>query len=65
MIAVKKCHSILLFAYRYSINRPGHLLNFWTLRVGANSRWALIWGWALIKFTTFSARVVCLFCTKQ
>ena len=24
------------FAYRiYSINRPGRLLNFWTLRVGA------------------------------
>ena len=26
----------------YSINRPGRLLNFWTLRVGAYSRWALI-----------------------
>ena len=26
-------------AYRiYSINRPGRLLNFWTLRVGAYSR---------------------------
>ena len=38
-------------AYRiYSINRPGRLLNFWTLRVGAYSRWALIRGWALIKF---------------
>ena len=34
----------------YSINRPGRLLNFWTLRVGAYSRWALIRGWALIKF---------------
>ena len=33
------------FKYRiYSINRPGRLLNFWTLRVGAYSRWALIRG---------------------
>ena len=48
----------------YSINRPGHLSNFWTLRVGAYSRWALIQGWALIKFSTFSASVVCLFCNK-
>ena len=48
----------------YSINRPGRLLNFWTLRVGANSRWALIRGWALIKFSTFSASEVCLFCNK-
>ena len=32
--------SLLRFiTYRiYSINRPGRLLNFWTLRVGANSR---------------------------
>ena len=34
----------------YSIKRPGHLFNFWTFRVGAYSRWALIRGWALIKF---------------
>ena len=34
----------------YSIKRPGRLLNFWTLRVGAYSRWAFIRGWALIKF---------------
>ena len=32
---------------------PGRLLNFWTLR-----------GWALIKFSTFSASEVCLFCNK-
>ena len=48
----------------YSINRPGCFLNFWTLRVGAYSRWALIQGWALIKFSPFSASVVCLFCNK-
>ena len=43
-------------AYRiYSIKRPGRLLNFWTLRVGAYSRWAFIRGWALIKFLPFSA----------
>ena len=48
----------------YSINCPGHLLNFWTLRVGAYSRWALIRGWALIKFSPFSASEVCLFCNK-
>ena len=46
----------------YSINRPGRLLNFW--RVGAYSRWALIRGWALIKFSPFSASEVCLFCNK-
>ena len=52
-------------SYRiYSINRPGRLLNFWTLRVGAYSRWALIRGWALIKFSPFSASEVCLFCNK-
>ena len=44
--------------------RPGRLLNFWTLRVGAYSRWALIRGWALIKFSLFSASEVCLFCNK-
>ena len=49
----------------YSINRPGRLLNFWTLRVGAYSRWALIRGWELIKFSPFSASVVCLFCNKR
>ena len=69
-----KCHTVpsaplsfqtLIPAYRiYSINRPGRLLNFWTLRVGAYSRWALIRGWALIKFSPFSASEVCLFCNK-
>ena len=44
----------------YSINRPGRLLNFWNLRVGAYSRL----GWALIKFSPFSASEVCLFCNK-
>ena len=39
----------------YSIKRPGRLLNFWTLRVGTYSRWAFIRGWALIKFSPFSA----------
>ena len=42
----------------YLINRPGRLLNFWTLRVGAYSRWGLIRGWALIKFSPFSASEV-------
>ena len=37
----------------YSINRPGRLLNFWTLRVGAYSRWVLIRGWALVTFLHF------------
>ena len=62
----KHSPDVLIFhSYRiYSINRPGHLLNFWTLRVGAYSRWALIRGWALIKFSVFSASVVCLFCNK-
>ena len=48
----------------YSINHPERLLNFWTLRVGAYSRRALIRGWAFIKFSPFSASVVCLFCNK-
>ena len=39
----------------YSINRPGGLFNFGPMRVGAFSRWALIRGWALIIFPTFSA----------
>ena len=43
----------LIFLYRiYSSNRPGRLLNFWTLRVGTYS------GWALIKFSSFSASEV-------
>ena len=43
----------MIQVYRiYSINRPGRLLNFWTLRVGAYSRWALIRGWALIRINT-------------
>ena len=53
-------------AYRiYSINRPGRLLNFWILRVGAYSRWAFIRGWALTKFSPFSTSVVVYFTTKQ
>ena len=48
----------------YSINHPGRLLKCWTLIVGTYSRWALIRGWALIKFSPFSAIVVCLFCNK-
>ena len=42
----------------YLINRPGRLLNFWTLRVGTYTRWALI------KFSPFSASVVSLCCNK-
>ena len=48
----------------YLINRPGHLLNFWTLRVGTYLRWVLIRGWALIKFPPFSASEECLFCNE-
>ena len=48
----------------YSINRPGRLLNFWALRVGTYSRWALIQGWVFIKFSPFSASVACLFCNN-
>ena len=55
-----------VFKYRiYSINRPGRLLNFWTLRVGAYSRWAFIRGWALTNFSPFLASVVVYFTTKQ
>ena len=32
--------------------------------VGAYSRWALIRGWALIKFSPFSRSVTCIFCNK-
>ena len=32
--------------------------------MGACSRWALIRGWALFKFSTFLASVVYLFCNK-
>jgi len=48
----------------YLINFPGRLLNFWTLRVGAYLRWVLTLGWALIKFSPFSASDVCLFSNK-
>ncbi len=51
-------HSKFTCAYRiYSIKRPGRLLNFWTLRVGAYSREALIRGWALIKFSLFFSKI--------
>ena len=43
----------------YSVNRPGRLLSFLTLRVGA-----LIRDWAFIKFSPFSAGVVCQFCNN-
>ena len=32
--------------------------------MGAYSRWELIRGWALIKFSPFSTNVVCIFCNK-
>ena len=38
-----------------SINRPGGLFNSGSMRVSTYSRWALIRGWALIIFPTFSA----------
>ena len=47
-----------------SINCPGRLLNFQTLKVGAYSRGALIRGWALIEFSPFLTSVVCIFCKK-
>ena len=33
--------------------------------MGAYSRLVLIQGWALVKFSPFSASVVCLFCSKN
>ena len=48
----------------YSINRPGYLLNLWTLRGDAYSRWALFRTWALIKFSPFSTSVVCIIRNK-
>ena len=45
----------------------GQLLHFCRdleIRVSTYSRWVLIWGWAIIKFSPFSASVVCLFCNK-
>ena len=53
-------------SYRiYLINRPGRLLNFWTLRVGTYSRWALIRGWVLIKFSPFQQVKYVYFAKKQ
>ena len=58
-------YRLTAFNYRiYSINHPGRLLHFWTLRVSGYSRWALIRGWALIKCSPFSASEVCFFCNK-
>ena len=62
LLRSKCCEKI---SYRiYSANRPERLLNFWTLRVGAYSRWVLTRGWAFIKFSPFSTSGVCLFCNK-
>ena len=33
----------------YSINRPGHLLNIWTLRVGAYSRLGAYWNFTIFR----------------
>ena len=49
----------------YSINRPGRLLNFWTLRVGAYLRWALIRGGRLLNFHHFQQVKYVYFATKQ
>ena len=37
----------------HSLNRPGRLLNFWTLRVGAYSRWRFFEAGRLLKFQHF------------
>ena len=57
----------LPFAYYriYSINRPGRLLNFWTLRVDAYSRWALIINTLIINFHHFQQVKYVCFATKQ
>ena len=63
--SLKGFGSFFYYNYRIYLNdRPGRLLNFWTLKVRAYSRWALIRGWVPIKFLPFSASVVCLFCNK-
>ena len=49
----------------YSINRPGRLLNFWTLRVGAYSRWALFEAGCLLNFHHFQQVKYVYFATKQ
>ena len=56
--------TVLIIIVLIRLHCLGHLLNFGTLKVGAYLRRALIGGWALIKFSTFSASVVCLFCNK-
>ena len=37
----------------------GRLLTFSAFRMGAYSRWALIWGWTLIGINTVVKVVVC------
>ena len=54
LLRYREIYLLVLFTkgslYRiYSINRPGRLLKFWTLRVGAYSRWALIRGGRLFE----------------
>ena len=53
----KDISSSQVYTTHYSINCPERLLNFWTLRMGVYSRWVLIRGWALIKFSSFSASI--------
>ena len=57
LLVMNESWPVALFEeYRiYSISRPER---FWSLKMGAYSRWALI------KFSTFSASMVCLFCNK-
>ena len=57
-MGVEKIENMLAF-WNFTVfirltRRPGRLLNFWTLRVGAYSRWALIRGWALHRINTVS-----------
>ena len=39
----------------FNVRVAARLFNFWTFRLGADSRWALIRDWALTKFSIFSA----------
>ena len=53
-------------SYRiYLINRPGRLLNFWTLRVGTYSRWALFEAGCLLNFHHIQQVKYVYFATKQ
>ena len=63
-LIVKFLSCLRLKALKTTPRSVAHTVFIRLTALGAYSRWALIRGWALIKFSPFSASEVCLFCNK-